>query len=117
MKATVIDIPADRITDWESFHSVFQQQLGFPVFYGRDMNAWIDCLSDADEETGMITRPVEKGEHLALRINGAADFANRCPEQYAALIECAAFVNDRRAEAGKASVLTLLLDPMPSSPA
>jgi len=34
-------------------------------------------------------------------------FANRCPEQYSAVIECAAFVNWRRLEMGDPSVLAL----------
>jgi RNAse (barnase) inhibitor barstar len=45
----VVAIPVSEIDDWESFHSVFQRELGFPAFYGRNMNAWIDCLISADE--------------------------------------------------------------------
>ena len=45
MPPVLITIPFDRITDWESFHHVFKQTLGFPGFYGRNMDAWIDCMT------------------------------------------------------------------------
>ena len=35
----------ELFTDWESFHTVSAEVFGFPEFYGRNMNAWIDCLS------------------------------------------------------------------------
>ena len=110
MQTTVITIAADQITDWDSFHSVFQAALGFPEFYGRNMNAWIDCMTDMDDPSGGMTNvSVSRGELVALRIDDAPDFERRCPEQYRALIECTAFVNYRRAEVGEAPVLTLML--------
>lgn len=44
---------------------------------------------------------------VALRLDHVDDFARRCPEQYAAIIECAAFVNWRRIETGERPVLAL----------
>ncbi len=96
----VIEIPTDEITDWESFHDVFAAVLGFPDFYGRNMNAWIDCLTYADEDDGMRSFTVEPADILTLRLSNATAFAARCPEQYDALVECSAFVNWRRIEPG-----------------
>jgi RNAse (barnase) inhibitor barstar len=59
MRTTIIAIPADQITDWESFHSVFQAAFGFPDFYGRNMNAWIDCMSYLDEPPSGMTNVCE----------------------------------------------------------
>lgn len=110
MDTKVIAVPVDRIVDWESFHQIFQDTLGFPAFYGRNMNAWIDCLTSADrEDHGMMSPTVSPGELLTLKIDDAASFQERCPDQYAALVECAAFVNHRRADVGEAPVLALLL--------
>ena len=110
MKADLIAIPTGGIVDWDSFHDVFAETLGFPSFYGRNMNAWIDCMTDADEPgTLMVKRAVEPGGLLVLQVDEADDFAARCPEQYAALIECTAFVNYRRVEVGGTPVLALLL--------
>jgi len=72
------------------------------------MNAWIDCLSYVDNpEAGMTTIIVGAGDVLTLQLNVIDEFADRCPEQYAALIECAAFVNWRRIEVGERPIITL----------
>ena len=42
----VVRIDGDRIVDWDTFHNVFTEAFGFPGFYGRNMNAWIDCLTN-----------------------------------------------------------------------
>jgi hypothetical protein len=111
MELTVIAIPVDRISDWASFHDVFQQALGFPDFYGRNMDAWIDCMTSVDTVAdGLTNVTVPPGEVLLLRIDDPFDFKRRCPEQYDALLECSAFVNSRRTERGEPPVLALLLN-------
>ncbi|NBB53428.1 barnase inhibitor [Rhizobium sp. CRIBSB] len=110
MNTTLIDVPVKRIVDWTTFHDVFAEVLGFPAFYGRNMNAWIDCMTDADDpDTGMVRAAVSAGQLMTLQINDAGEFAKRCPEQFTALIECTAFVNFRRVETGGTPVLSLLL--------
>jgi hypothetical protein len=49
----VVEVPISQIHDWDTFHDTFAQALGFPDFYGRNMDAWIDCLTYADEDDGM----------------------------------------------------------------
>ena len=105
----VVEIPASKIRDWDTFHDVFAAVLGFPEFYGRNMDAWIDCLTYADEDDGMRAVVVPPGEVLTLQLAGAAEFAERCPEQYAAVVECSAFVNWRRIEAGQRPIVALSL--------
>lgn len=96
--------------DWPSFHEVFQRALGFPDFYGRNMDAWIDCMTSVDAPSdGLTTITVQPGEILVLRVDQPFDFRRRCPEQYDALIECTAFVNYRRVETGEFPALALLL--------
>jgi hypothetical protein len=86
-----------------------QERSAFPEFYGRNMDAWIDCMTSVDAaEGGLSSVTVASGEILVLRIDVAFGFRRRCPEQYAALVECSAFVNFRRTESGKAPVLALL---------
>ncbi|WP_298376548.1 barstar family protein [uncultured Bradyrhizobium sp.] len=107
----IIKVPADQIKDWDSFHTVFQSTLGLAEFYGRNMNAWIDCITYVDDPaSGMTGVSVAEGEILTLCIDDAPDFRRRCPEQYETLIECCAFVNYRRMERGAAPVLALMLN-------
>jgi hypothetical protein len=97
-----------RITNWDSFHSVFAETFGFPDFYGRNMNAWIDCMTCLDAPAdGMTTVHAPAGHVLVLQLEHAKDFALRCPDQYAAIVECSAFVNWRRMELGHEPVLAL----------
>ncbi len=104
----IVRIDASRIVDWSSFHEVFAETMGFPQFYGRNMNAWIDCLTYLDEpEAGMTNIHAPCGGVVTLLIDNAEDFRARCPDQHAALVECAAFVNWRRIERGEPSVLAL----------
>jgi RNAse (barnase) inhibitor barstar len=111
VQTQVVKIATSRIVDWGSFHDVFDEALGFPGFYGRNMNAWIDCLTHADDaESGLVANPVASGDLLTISIVDAAEFKQRCPEQFDALIECSAFVNYRRREVGDGPVLALLID-------
>lgn len=73
------------------------------------MDAWIDCMTSLDAAAdGLTTVTVLPGEILILEIGDPLDFRNRCPEQYAALIEYSAFVNFRRCEIGEPPVLALM---------
>jgi hypothetical protein len=104
MKTVTLD--ASAMTDEPSFHSQFQCALGFPDFYGANMNAWIDCMGYIDDPSaGMSTVWVQPGEVLVLRIENAEDFKRRCPALWLAFLECSAFVNWRRIEQGDAAIL------------
>jgi hypothetical protein len=103
----IVQITTAQIVDWPSFHDVFANALGFPEFYGRNMNAWVDCLTYADEDDGMRNVVVPAGEVLTLELDGVASFAKRCPEQYAAVVESSAFVNWRRIEQGERPIVAL----------
>jgi len=103
-----VKIDASGILDWDSFHDVFQKAFGYPPFYGRNMDAWIDCMSDLDDpSTGMTNLHAPAGGVVALEIDGAGALMHRCPDQYAAILEGAAFVNWRRMEQGEPPVLAL----------
>ena len=108
MNFTPVDIDCDRITDWDSFHAVFAAAFGFPDFYGRNMNAWIDCMTSLDApDDGMTSVHAPDGGCVVLTLNNFRPLAKRQPEIYAAIVECSAFVNYRRIEANEPPVLVL----------
>ena len=108
MTTVKVSLDCNKIKDWESFHDEFRRVFGFPDFYGKNMNAWVDCLTSLDApEDGMTAVHCEPGRVLTLQLENVKDFQRRCPEQYKALIECAAFVNWRRLEVDEHSVLAL----------
>jgi hypothetical protein len=106
--ATIVRIDCDAIHDRETFHDVFQAALGFPDFYGRNMDAWIDCMTYVDDpDAGMSTVHVAKGAMLTLELLNVGSFRRRCPEEYGLVIECSAFVNFRRIDVNEEPVLVL----------
>ena len=100
----------ESIKDWKSFHSAFAQLLGFPKFYGGNMDAWIDCMSSLAEDDGMSAVKLGHGESLSLQIHEFEAFARSCPEICSALLECTAFVNQRYKAAGEATRINLVLE-------
>ena len=104
----VVQIDATQIRDWETFHTVFSAAFGFPSFYGRNMDAWIDCMTYLDDPAAeMSDVHVPRGTVLTIQLDHVDEFIAHCPQQYRALIECSAFVNWRRLEQGDPSVLAL----------
>ena len=98
------------ITDWDSFHAVNAAAFGFPNFYGRNMDAWIDCLTYMDDGgDGMSRFILADGEMLTIEVRDADDFSKRMPEQALALMDCTAFVNARYVADGNSPKLLLLM--------
>ena len=79
----VVKIPAEKISDWASFHDVFKSTLGFPDFYGSNVEAWIDCMTSIDSaDDGLSKITVAPGSILILQIEDVFRFRDKCPEQY-----------------------------------
>ena len=45
----LVRLDGSRLRTWDGFHDAFASAFGFPGFYGRNMNAWIDCMSYLDD--------------------------------------------------------------------
>src|SRR5215213_9411282 len=101
----LVRLDAARLPDWDSFHTVFAMAFGFPDFYGRNMNAWIDCMTSLDApDDGMTSVHGTAADPVVLQL----DNADAVPRPiFDALVECAAFVNWRRIERGDAAILML----------
>ncbi len=105
-----IILPAAEIHDFETFHTVCARTLGFPGFYGRNMNAWIDCMTCVDDPAaGMTSVTMAKGDQLTLEIPGSMELRGRAPEVFDAFIECLAAVNKRFVEHGDQPAIALVL--------
>jgi RNAse (barnase) inhibitor barstar len=109
----IVSIDALEITDWNSFHDVFARVFGFPDFYGCNMNAWIDCMTDLDDsEDTMTSVHVQPGELLTIHLEYADDFRKRCPDMFEALVDCMESVNRRRVNhtSPQPAILALMLE-------
>ena len=108
MNVSLARVVGRNIRDWHSFHDEFNRVFGFPAFYGRNMDAWIDCMTSLDrEEDGLTSIHVAPGSVLGREIEDAGYLKREHPEQYQAIVECAAFVNWRRIERDSPPILAL----------
>ena len=107
-----VKIDGASITSEDSFHDVFFERLGFPEYYGRNWDAWIDCLTYVDEpDTGMCRRvQVEVGSFLLLCIENSETFKRKCKKVFNNFLECTALVNNRRVRASRAPIIIVALD-------
>jgi Barstar (barnase inhibitor) len=96
------------IVDWDTFHAASRMAFGFPDWYGRNMNAWIDCLSYLHLGDGMSRYHLADGDVLTIEMRDAEDFATRLPELALALMTATSAVNQRYAEQGKPPMLALV---------
>jgi RNAse (barnase) inhibitor barstar len=108
MQPVTATIDCAKICDWPSFHSVFADVFAFPSFYGRNMDAWVDCMSSLDVAAdGLSSVHCAPGTVVTIHLLKAREFMARCPDLYAAIVECSSYVNWRRMSAGQPPILSL----------
>jgi hypothetical protein len=104
-----VTLDTARIRDWDSFHDVCSEAFVFPDFYGRNMNAWIACLTYLEEGDGMSMFVLGVGERLSIHLPEFDVFTASVPEISEALLYCTAFVNKRYLERNETPRLSLVL--------
>lgn len=104
----VVRISGRRLVDRNNFHEEFAEAFGFPEFYGKNMNAWIDCLTSLDSpEHGMTRVHAPPGGLVVLQIDEYEYLRKRRKDLAIEIMECAAFVNWRKLQVGEPAVLAL----------
>ena len=104
-----VRIDGRKIRDWQTFHDACARAFGFPDVYGRNMNAWIDCLTYVREGDGMSRFELGSTDVLRIEVEGAEAFSKQAPEVFVAFLECTAVVNRRHRESGEIPALHLVL--------
>jgi hypothetical protein len=106
---TTVKLNGELLTDWEAFHTVSQQAFGFPVFYGRNISSWIDCLSYLRDADGMSTVRLKDDEMLTIALSHSDLVQQRFPELLEELQFCVTMINERYEDYGEKPALQLLL--------
>ncbi|AMP06919.1 barstar family protein [Collimonas pratensis] len=99
----------EMITGWDSFHSESAKAFGFPEFYGRNMNAWIDCLSYLRDEDGMSKFRLKENEVLNIEVLHSEKLRQHAAEILEELEFCIAAINERYDDYGEKPALKLIL--------
>lgn len=104
-----VSINFSKINDWDSFHFQFKEIMGFPDFYGNNMNAWIDCMSCIGAASdGMSKVTVSRNQALEIMVIDIEKAIKTCPDVVHGFVECVAFVNQRFQGTTSATRLTLV---------
>lgn len=83
-------IDGDNINDWTSFHDEFYEKMGFFEGYGRNANAWIDCMTDMftnDEYNSLTKFNLNNGDRFTLKVINSEEWKKRSPETFSAFID------------------------------
>ena len=75
-----VTLSTAEIRNWETFHDICARDFRFPDFYGRNMNAWIDCLTYVREGDGMSRFFLQEDEYLYIYLPDFVTFSQREPE-------------------------------------
>jgi RNAse (barnase) inhibitor barstar len=86
----VVEIDSERIKSWDDFHDIFEELFDFPDYYGRNLNAWVDCMDDVLGKSD---------ELLYLDFGECYDLKKRVPGMTTLILEFCAFLNFRFADA------------------
>jgi RNAse (barnase) inhibitor barstar len=73
-----ITLDGNILADAAQVHDYLKEVLNFPEYYGKNLDALYDCLTDLNETELIITAPEEDGAvfQKILRIFKAADRTN-----------------------------------------
>jgi hypothetical protein len=104
-----VQLNGEHISDWESFHDVCAVAFGFPEFYGRTIDAWIDCLSYLRDDENMTKFHLKADEVLQIVISHSDNLRTKAPDLLEELAFCVEGINDRYADYGEKPALSLKL--------
>ena len=105
-----VEIDGKTLCDWDSFHRTFAKTFGFFDGYGRNMNAWIDCMGcmrEDNPEQRLSEYHVPKDATLTIRLKNVEVVRNAEAGMLHELLDCSAFVNGRELDRGDAQLLAI----------
>jgi hypothetical protein len=99
----------ELITDWDSFHDQCITVFGFPDFYGRNLNAWVDCLSYLRDDEGMCKFVLKENDVLTIEVLHSEKLRQAAPDILDELQMLVAMINERCEDYEEAATLKLSL--------
>jgi RNAse (barnase) inhibitor barstar len=107
MTATIqVILNGRQLTTWEEFHDECATTFGFPAFYGRNRDAWIDCLTDIDG--GLTKAECQTEADLLISIENSSTWVTQAPAMVTEFVQLVQDVNMRFKEAGLAKKVAVV---------
>lgn len=104
-----VQLNGEQLTSWEDFHAQCAMAFGFPEFYGRNLDAFIDCLSYLRDEDGMSKFRLQPDEVLRVEVSHSEALRLKAPDILTELTFCMDALNERYADYGEKPALELVL--------
>ena len=80
MKTIILD--GNEIISMSDIHNIFAEELDFPQWYGKNLDALYDCLSDVTEEVEIIIEDsAELMENLGISFERLCGLLNDVSEE------------------------------------
>ena len=95
------------IQTWSELDERWAAALGFPDWYGRNRDAWLDIMSSLDE-IGMVQHPFEGRGAILIEVQGAEELVRRRPEVFAELVALTVAANERYEHSGSGRGVALV---------
>lgn len=71
------------IISMSEIHNIFSEELDFPEYYGRNLDALYDCLSDVTEEVEIVIEEREElSENLGISFDRLCNLLVEISEEY-----------------------------------
>ncbi len=82
MTLITVRIPAATLVGRDQFHDTFAKLFGFPPWYGKNMDAWIDCMSYLRyPDAGMTKIHISPTQTLTILIDDYEVLRDAAPKQ------------------------------------
>jgi RNAse (barnase) inhibitor barstar len=98
---TRISVNGATIVDGPSFHDEFSRAFRFVDGYGRNREAWIDCMTDLHGPNALSDLRLPAGESIEIVLKGSAAMAKSYPAIFAELLRLVRYANNLYGEAQK----------------
>ncbi len=105
---TRISVNGASIVNWPSFHDEFSRAFRFFDGYGRNRDAWIDCMTNLHGPKATSGLRLPTGASIEIVLNDSATVAKSYPEIFAELLRLVRYANNLYAEAQKDIRITVI---------
>ena len=74
----VVELKLAAVETGDELHAMLAERLGFPGYYGRNWDAFWDCVSDLEQSLTPIVLRLRGWDELHLRLPGDAEILRQC---------------------------------------